>query len=49
MADVLIEGLSGSEVIDDILAQIKRKLQSSCNLRILTITGRGTAPRSRSA
>jgi len=41
MADVLIEGLSGSEVIDDVLAQIKRKLQSSCDLRDSDNYGQG--------
>lgn len=33
MADTLVEGLSGTEIIDDVLAQIKRKLLSSCDLR----------------
>lgn len=41
MADVLIEGLSGTEIIDDVLAQIKRKLQSSCNLRDSDNYGQG--------
>jgi hypothetical protein len=31
MADTLTEGLSGIEIIDDVLAQTKRKLQTSCN------------------
>jgi hypothetical protein len=31
MAESLVEGLSGTEVIDDILAQIRRKIQTSCN------------------
>lgn len=41
MAESLVEGLSGSEVIDDVLAQIKRKLQSSCNLRDSDNYGQG--------
>jgi hypothetical protein len=41
MADVLIEGLSGSEVIDDVLAQIKRKLLTSCDLRDSDNYGQG--------
>jgi hypothetical protein len=41
MADVLIEGLSGSEVIDDVLAQIRRKLQTSCDLRDSDNYGQG--------
>jgi len=41
MADVMIEGLSGTEVIEDILAQIKRKLQTSCDLRESDSYGQG--------
>ena len=41
MADVLIEGLSGSEIVDDVLAQIKRKLLTSCNLRDSDSYGQG--------
>jgi hypothetical protein len=41
MADVMIEGLSGTEVIEDILAQIKRKLQTSCDLREADSYGQG--------
>jgi hypothetical protein len=41
MPDVLIEGLSGTEIIDDILAQIKRKLQTSCDLRESDAYGQG--------
>lgn len=33
MAETMVEGLSGTEIIEDVLAQIKRKLQTSCNLR----------------
>ncbi len=33
MADTLVEGLSGTEVIEDVLDQIRRKLKYSCNLR----------------
>jgi hypothetical protein len=31
MAESLVEGLSGTEVVEDILAQIRRKIQTSCN------------------
>lgn len=41
MADTMIEGLSGSEVIEDILAQIKRKLMTSCDLRDSDSYGQG--------
>ena len=37
----MIEGLSGVEIIDDILAQTKRKLQTSCNLREADSYGQG--------
>jgi hypothetical protein len=37
----MIEGLSGSEIIDDILSQIKRKLQTSCDLRDSDSYGQG--------
>ena len=32
MADVLVEGLSGTEIIDDVIAHVKRKLMTSCDL-----------------
>lgn len=41
MAESLVEGLSGSEVIDDVLAQIKRKLLTSCDLRDSDNYGQG--------
>lgn len=41
MADVLVSGLSGTEIIDDILAQIKRKLNYSCDLRSTDCYARG--------
>ena len=37
----MIEGLSGKEIIEDILDQIKRKLQYSCNLRDSDSYGQG--------
>jgi hypothetical protein len=33
MTDTMIEGLSGTEIIADVLDQIKRKLSYSCDLR----------------
>ena len=33
MADTMIEGLSGTEIIQDVLDQIKLKLMYSCDLR----------------
>jgi hypothetical protein len=41
MAESLVEGLSGSEVIDDVLEQIKRKLLTSCDLRDSDNYGQG--------
>ena len=41
MAESLVEGLSGVEIINDVLAQIKRKLQYSCNLREADNYGQG--------
>ena len=41
MPDVMVEGLSGTEIIDDLLAQIKRKLLGSCNLREADSYGQG--------
>ena len=41
MAESLVEGLSGVEIINDGLAQIKRKLQYSCNLREADNYGQG--------
>ena len=41
MADVMVEGLSGSEIIADVLDQIKRKLSYSCNLRDSDSYGQG--------
>jgi hypothetical protein len=38
---VEVEALSGTEIIDDILAQIKRKLQYSCDLRSTDAYGQG--------
>jgi hypothetical protein len=37
----MIEGLSGTEIIDDVLAQIKRKLMYSCDLRDSDSYGQG--------
>ena len=37
----MIEGLSGKEIIEDILDQIKRKLTTSCNLRDSDSYGQG--------
>jgi len=33
MEEVMIEGLNGSEIIEDFLDQIRRKLKNSCDLR----------------
>jgi hypothetical protein len=41
MADTMIEGLSGSEIIADVLDQIKRKLSYSCDLRDSDSYGQG--------
>ena len=41
MAEAITEGLSGTEVIDDVLAQIKRKLLTSCDLRDSDNYGQG--------
>jgi len=41
MAEQLVEGLSGVEIIDDVLAQTRRKLQTSCNLREADNYGQG--------
>jgi hypothetical protein len=41
MAEAITEGLSGTEVIDDILAQIRRKLITSCDLRDADSYGQG--------
>jgi len=41
MAEAMTEGLSGTEIIDDVLAQIKRKLLTSCNLRDSDNYGQG--------
>ena len=41
MADTLVEGLSGVEIIEDVLAQTRRKLQTSCNLREADNYGQG--------
>lgn len=37
----IVEGLTGVEIIDDVLAHIKRKLQFSCNLRDSDSYGQG--------
>ena len=36
-----VEALSGTEIKDDILAQVKRKLESSCDLRSTDCYGQG--------
>ena len=41
MADIMIEGLSGTEIIADVLDQIKRKLMYSCDLRDSDSYGQG--------
>lgn len=41
MAEIMIEALSGAEIIDDIIAQIRRKLQTSCDLRDADSYGQG--------
>jgi hypothetical protein len=41
MPDTLVEGLSGTEIINDILDQVKRKLNYSCNLRDSDSYGQG--------
>ena len=41
MAETMIEGLSGTEIVNDILDQIKRKLQTSCDLRDTDSYGQG--------
>ncbi len=41
MADTMIEGLSGGEIIADVLDQIKRKLSYSCDLRDSDSYGQG--------
>lgn len=41
MADTVIEAISGTEIINDLLDQIKRKLQSSCDLRDMDSYGQG--------
>ena len=41
MAEVNIEGLSGTEIIEDVLDQIRRKLKYSCNLRDTDSYGQG--------
>jgi len=41
MADTMVEGLSGTEIIEDILDQIKRKLKYSCDLRDSDCYGQG--------
>ena len=40
-AETMIEGLSGVEIIDDILAQIRIKLEKSCDLRSIDCYGQG--------
>jgi len=41
MAEVNVEGLSGTEVIEYVLNQIRRKLKYSCNLREADSYGQG--------
>jgi hypothetical protein len=41
MAEVNIEGLSGTEIIEDVLDQIRRKFKYSCNLRDTDSYGQG--------
>ena len=41
MPDTLVEGLSGTEIINDVLDQIKRKLMYSCDLRDSDSYGQG--------
>jgi hypothetical protein len=41
MAEAIVEGLSGTEIIDDIVDQVKRKLRTSCNLRDSDSYGQG--------
>ena len=41
MSDVLVEGLSGTEIIDDVIAHVKRKLMTSCDLRDSDSYGQG--------
>jgi hypothetical protein len=41
MADIMVEGLSGTEIIADVLDQIKRKLMYSCDLRDSDSYGQG--------
>lgn len=33
MAETMVEALSGTEIVEDVLAQIRRKLMGSCDLR----------------
>jgi hypothetical protein len=41
MAETEVEGLSGTEIIDDILAHVKRTLLTSCDLRDSDSYGQG--------
>ena len=41
MADTMVEALSGSEIIEDVLNQIKLKLLTSCDLRDSDSYGQG--------
>jgi hypothetical protein len=41
MPETIVEGLSGTEIIEDILGQIRRKLKYSCDLRDSDSYGQG--------
>jgi hypothetical protein len=41
MAEAIVEGLNGTEIIEDVLDQIKRKLKNSCDLRDSDSYGQG--------
>ena len=41
MAEIMVEALSGTEIVEDVLAQIKRKLITSCDLRDSDSYGQG--------
>jgi hypothetical protein len=41
MPNEVVEGLSGSEIITDVLLQVKKALQRDCNLRDTDSYGRG--------
>ena len=41
MAEQLVEGLSGTEIINDVVEHVRRKLQTSCDLREADSYGQG--------